>query len=83
MEGLLPSEARTVRKLATLLRVANALDHSHQQAIKELKASQGREGVTLHLRTKQPLDLELWNVERQIANFRSVFGKRLSLHVSR
>lgn len=83
LEGLLPSEARTVRKLATLLRVANALDHSHQQAIKELKASQGREGVTLHLRTRQPLDLELWNVERQIANFRSVFGKRLSLHVGR
>jgi exopolyphosphatase/guanosine-5'-triphosphate,3'-diphosphate pyrophosphatase len=83
LEGLLPSEARTVRKLATLLRVANALDHSHQQAIKDLKATQGRDGVTLHLRTKQPLDLELWNVERQIANFRSVFGKRLSLHVSR
>jgi exopolyphosphatase / guanosine-5'-triphosphate,3'-diphosphate pyrophosphatase len=83
LEGLLPSEARTVRKLATLLRVANALDHSHQQAIKDLKASQGRDGVTLHLRTRHPLDLELWNVERQAANFRSVYGKRLSVHVSR
>ncbi|HYH99624.1 Ppx/GppA phosphatase family protein [Hyalangium sp.] len=83
LDGLLPSEARTVRKLATLLRLANSLDHSHQQAIKTLKATQGRDGVTLHLKAKQPLDLEMWNVEREMPLFRSVFGKRLSLHLSR
>jgi exopolyphosphatase/guanosine-5'-triphosphate,3'-diphosphate pyrophosphatase len=83
LEGLLPSEARTVRKLATLLRVADSLDRSHQQAIKSLKALRNREGVTLHLRSRQPLDLELWNAEREVANFRGVFGKRLSFHVGR
>jgi exopolyphosphatase/guanosine-5'-triphosphate,3'-diphosphate pyrophosphatase len=83
LAGLLPSEARTVRKLATLLRVADALDRSHQQAVKTLKASQSREGVVLRLQVKHPLDLELWNAEREIANFRSVFGKRLAFHVGR
>jgi exopolyphosphatase/guanosine-5'-triphosphate,3'-diphosphate pyrophosphatase len=83
MVGLLPSEARTVRKLATLLRVANALDCSHQQPIKALKATHGREEVSLHLQTKQPVDLELWTVDREVAPFRSVFGKRLSFHVGR
>jgi exopolyphosphatase/guanosine-5'-triphosphate,3'-diphosphate pyrophosphatase len=83
MVGLLPSEARTVRKLATLLRVANALDCSHQQLIRSLKASQSREGVALHLHTKHPMDLELWTVDREVAHFRNVFGKRLSFHVSR
>jgi exopolyphosphatase/guanosine-5'-triphosphate,3'-diphosphate pyrophosphatase len=83
MVGLVPSEARTVRKLATLLRVANALDGSHQQLIKTLKAAQGRDGVALHLQTRHPLDLELWTVEREMALFRSVFGKRLSFHLSR
>ncbi|MBN1210269.1 MAG: Ppx/GppA family phosphatase [Myxococcaceae bacterium] len=83
LAGLLPSEARTVRKLATLLRVADSLDRGHQQAVKSLKALRGRDGVTLHLQARHPLDLELWNAEREVANFRSVFGKRLSFHVSR
>ena len=83
MEGLLPSEARTVRKLATLLRVANALDCSHQQLIKSLKATQSRDGVTLHLQARHPLDLELWTVEREVGSFRGVYGKRLSFHVGR
>ncbi len=83
MEGLSASEARMVRKLATLLRVANSLDSSHHQPVKELRAVNGREAVTLHLKARQPVDLELWNVERESLLFRRVFGKRLVLHVSR
>jgi exopolyphosphatase/guanosine-5'-triphosphate,3'-diphosphate pyrophosphatase len=81
MVGLTPSEARTVRKLATLLRIADSLDRSHHQPIKELKATNGRDGVALHLHTRQPVDLELWNADREVLNFRRVFGKRLSFHV--
>ncbi len=83
MAGLTPSEVRTVRKLATLLRVADALDRSHQQAIKSLKARRGRDGVVLHLKAHKPLDLELWNAEREVAPFRAVFGKRLGFHIGR
>ncbi|SEM59918.1 exopolyphosphatase / guanosine-5'-triphosphate,3'-diphosphate pyrophosphatase [Stigmatella aurantiaca] len=83
MAGLPASEARTVRKLATLLRVANALDCSHQQPIKSIRASAGRDGVTLHLNARQPMDLELWTVDREAAYFRSVFGKRLLFHVGK
>jgi exopolyphosphatase/guanosine-5'-triphosphate,3'-diphosphate pyrophosphatase len=83
MEGLAPSEARTVRKLATLLRVADSLDRSHQQPIKSLKASKSKDGVALHLQAHKPVDLELWNADREVANFRSVYGKRLSFHVGR
>ncbi|MDY7232659.1 Ppx/GppA phosphatase family protein [Hyalangium rubrum] len=83
MEGLTAPERRTVRKLATLLRLANSLDHSHQQPIKSLKATKSREGVSLHLSAHKPVDLELWNAEREVANFRSVYGKRLSFHASR
>ncbi|MBU8895405.1 Ppx/GppA family phosphatase [Corallococcus sp. H22C18031201] len=81
MEGLTPAEVRTVRKLATLLRVADSLDRSHHQPIKALKASHGRDGVAIHLTTRQPVDLELWNVEREVLPFRRVFGKRISFHV--
>ncbi|MDC0710247.1 Ppx/GppA phosphatase family protein [Stigmatella sp. ncwal1] len=83
MVGLPTSEARTVRKLATLLRVADSLDCSHQQLIESLRATTLRDVVTLHLNARQPLDLELWDVNREVAYFRSVFGKRLSFHVSK
>jgi exopolyphosphatase/guanosine-5'-triphosphate,3'-diphosphate pyrophosphatase len=83
MEGLSPSEGRMVRKLATLLRVADSLDRSHQQPIKSLKAVKTRDGVSLHLHAHKPVDLELWNADREVANFRSVYGKRLSFHVGR
>jgi len=83
MEGLSTTEARLVRKLATLLRVANALDSSHHQPVKEPRAVNGRDAVSLHFKSRQPVDLELWTVERETALFRRVFGKRLTLHVSR
>ncbi|MFP2896269.1 HD domain-containing protein [Corallococcus sp. 4LFB] len=81
MAGLTPSEARRVRKLAMLLRLANALDHSHHQPIRDFKVTDGREAVTLHLHARQPLDLELWNAEREVVAFRKVFGKRLAFQV--
>jgi exopolyphosphatase/guanosine-5'-triphosphate,3'-diphosphate pyrophosphatase len=83
MEGLSPAEARLVRKLATLLRVANALDSSHHQPVKELRAVNGRDAVSLHLKSRQPVDLELWTVEHETALFRRVFNKRLALHAGR
>jgi exopolyphosphatase/guanosine-5'-triphosphate,3'-diphosphate pyrophosphatase len=81
MDGLNPAEVRVVRKLATLLRVANSLDLSHHQPIKDFKVTNGKDGVSLHLHTRHPVDLELWNVEHEVVNFRRVFGKRLSFHV--
>jgi exopolyphosphatase/guanosine-5'-triphosphate,3'-diphosphate pyrophosphatase len=83
MAGLSPAEARLVRKLATLLRVANALDGSHHQPVRALKAKAGREAVALHLKVRGPVDLELWNAEREAVNFRAVYGRRLILHPAR
>lgn len=83
MAGLTQAEARTVRKLATLLRVADSLDRSHHQPIKSMDVVNGREVVTLHLKTRHPVDLELWSVEREESYFRRVYGKRLVVHVGR
>jgi exopolyphosphatase/guanosine-5'-triphosphate,3'-diphosphate pyrophosphatase len=73
------SELGTVRKLSALLRVANALDASHQQPIRSLRAEQRDGTIQLRLRTRGPADLELWDVEREAAFFREVFRKRLVL----
>ncbi len=81
MAGLGAVEARAVRRLATILRLANALDRSHMQTVRRVKARRGREAVTLLLRARGPVDLEQWSVEREAENFRRVFGKRLECAV--
>jgi exopolyphosphatase/guanosine-5'-triphosphate,3'-diphosphate pyrophosphatase len=73
------SELSTVRKAAALLRVANALDASHQQPVRSLRASQHGGVVTLRLRLRAPADLELWDARREAQFFREVFRKRLEI----
>lgn len=82
MEGLALGEARVVRKLATLLRVADALDRSHAQPISGLRARPHGSSVALHLATTGPADLELWDVASEAQLFRRVFGAKLVVHAA-
>ena len=68
-----------VRKLAALLRLANALDASHQQPVRALRVAARSGTVTLRLTLRGPADLELWDVEREGELFRAVFRKRLDV----
>jgi exopolyphosphatase / guanosine-5'-triphosphate,3'-diphosphate pyrophosphatase len=77
MRGLTSEEARAVRKLATLLRVADSLDCSHHQPVVDLKAQNARASVKLELATRLPADLELWDSAHEALLFRRVFGKQL------
>ncbi len=70
-------ERRIVRKCAVLLRVADSLDRSHHQPVQKLvMASRGRT-VWLKAKARQAVDLELWDVEHEVALFREVFGRSL------
>jgi exopolyphosphatase/guanosine-5'-triphosphate,3'-diphosphate pyrophosphatase len=77
MEGLSPGEARTVRKLATILRVADALDRSHAQPISNMRAQKVGGKITLRLSTQGPADLELWDVGHEAQLFQRVFAAKL------
>ncbi len=83
MAGLTTVEGRTVRKLATLLRVADALDRSHHQPIRKLSARRTGTDVVLRLSSKVPVDLELWDVAHEAPLFRRVFSRRLRWEVVR
>ncbi|HZA13746.1 MAG TPA: Ppx/GppA phosphatase family protein [Myxococcaceae bacterium] len=72
-----PGEFRIVRKLATLLRIADSLDRSHHQTVKELRGRVRDGSVVLNLRVRGPVDLELWDAHHESVLFRRVFGKRL------
>ncbi len=82
MRGLDPAERRQVRKLATLLRVADSLDCSHHQTVLRLDARHSRKAVTLSLKTRSHADLELWDSSHEAPLFQRVFGRKLQVRVS-
>lgn len=77
MKGLSLSEARVVRKLATLLRVADSLDRSHQQIVRNIDVAHERNEICLRLHARAAVDLELWDVAHETPLFGKVFGRRL------
>jgi exopolyphosphatase/guanosine-5'-triphosphate,3'-diphosphate pyrophosphatase len=83
LAGLSAGEFATVRKLAAILRVANALDASHQQPVRAVRAEAGRGAVVLKLRLRGPADLELWDVEREARFLGEVFRRRVEIAARR
>jgi len=81
MRGLGLAERQVVRRLATLLRVADSLDCSHHQAVLRLQASCGSKAVTLRLKTRSHADLELWDSAHEAPLFQRVFGRKLVVRV--
>ncbi len=83
MSGLTPSEGRTVRKCATLLRIADSLDRSHRQPVSRLSATVRGRTVVVRLKARVPIDLEQWDVQHEVPLFREVFARSLVLQVER
>jgi exopolyphosphatase/guanosine-5'-triphosphate,3'-diphosphate pyrophosphatase len=83
MSGLGLAEARMVRKLATMLRVADALDRSHHQPIQAVRIRRGGGEITLRLRVRAAVDLELWDVAHEAPLFRRVFGRPMKVEVQK
>ncbi|MDZ7763907.1 MAG: Ppx/GppA phosphatase family protein [Melioribacteraceae bacterium] len=69
---------KIVNKLASILRLADALDRSHSQKINYLSAKFSGNEVHLTLNTNSnSVDIELWNLERRRELFEDVFDKKL------
>jgi exopolyphosphatase/guanosine-5'-triphosphate,3'-diphosphate pyrophosphatase len=83
LEGLNANEIRIVRKCSTLLRIADSLDSSHNQPVLKMSAGVAGRKVVITVKTRTPVDLELWNVSHEVPLFRDVFGKGLQINVQR
>ena len=68
-----------VNKLAALLRVADALDRSHQARIRELQVEKSEDEVTLRCSYGGNLALKILALERKADLFQEVFGLRVRL----
>lgn len=63
-----------VVRLASLLRIADALDREHLQAVREVRASATKSRLTLELDGDGDLLLERWALRRKAGLFTETFG---------
>ena len=63
--------------------MADSFDRSHHQPVTAVKSSLRANGVSIKLVSKAPVDLELWDAEREAPLFERIFARKLELWVSR
>jgi|RhiMethySRZTD1v2_1073278.scaffolds.fasta_scaffold02485_21 exopolyphosphatase / guanosine-5'-triphosphate,3'-diphosphate pyrophosphatase len=82
--GLPSALRRTVRTLASILRVAESLDRSHGQVISSLELRDAGENIALRIQTATNADaeLELWATSRHLGPFERLVHKPVTLEVA-
>jgi exopolyphosphatase/guanosine-5'-triphosphate,3'-diphosphate pyrophosphatase len=71
------SEQRTVRRLGSLLRLAEALDHSHRERISKIKAAFRRGAIGLQIQARGDAGEDLRYAARSTALFEKEFRVKL------
>lgn len=66
-----------VRALAAILRVALALDRTHQQNVADVRARVTEDGVRITIQSQGDTDVDLWAAERKVDMFEKVFGRKV------
>ncbi|MBQ7496978.1 MAG: hypothetical protein IJU00_03970 [Selenomonas sp.] len=77
--SLPPELQMTIAKLVAILRLADALDDSHQQKISKLTVSLKNEQLILTAFSPQDLSLEKWAFNRKAQLFNEIYGIKPSL----
>jgi exopolyphosphatase / guanosine-5'-triphosphate,3'-diphosphate pyrophosphatase len=76
----LPLETRTiVRKLAALLRMADALDRDHEGRVRSVRVESGAKTVRLIATCTRPSETTLWRLEERADLFEQEFGLRVEV----
>ena len=79
----LPSPLRkTVRTLASILRVAESLDRSHTQTIAGLDLRDRGADALLQIKTTGDAELEVWATNRTLQPFEALLGKPVRLEAA-
>jgi len=68
-----------VLKMASILRVADALDRGHSQQIKKITVERRPETIVLHVDKVYDLSLEIMGIEEKGGMFQDVFGYKVVL----
>ena len=73
---------RTVRTLASILRVAESLDRSHTQPVSGLEVHDRGEDIVIQLHSAGDAELEDWATARHLEPFQQVVGKPVRLEMA-
>jgi exopolyphosphatase/guanosine-5'-triphosphate,3'-diphosphate pyrophosphatase len=73
---------RTVRTLASILRVAESLDRSHAQPVSGLEVHDRGEDIVIQLHSGGDAELEVWATARHLEAFEQVVGKAVRLEIA-
>ncbi len=68
---------RRVATLAAVLRLALALDRTHQQHVEEVVARVESDAVTITVKAHGDADVDLWAARRKVELFEKVFGREV------
>lgn len=71
-----------VMKLASILRIADALDRSRRQAIRDLGVEYGAEAVTFTLRQRHHVPVDLETAAKQAKLFSRTFGRKVEFELA-
>jgi exopolyphosphatase/guanosine-5'-triphosphate,3'-diphosphate pyrophosphatase len=70
-------DQKRVKPLAAILRLALALDRTHQQHVGEVKARVRDDVVRIVVQSQGDADVDLWAAERKVDLFEKVFGRKV------
>ena len=76
-DELSPGDRSRVRKLAALLRIADALDRGHQQQVEAIDVTVDDRRTMLRVRGKGDILLEQWAVRKKGRLYEQVFDQKL------
>jgi exopolyphosphatase/guanosine-5'-triphosphate,3'-diphosphate pyrophosphatase len=73
---------RTVRTLASILRVAESLDRSHSQSISRLELRDRGDDLLIQIHTQGDAELELWATNRHLEPYEKLVGRKIQLELA-
>ena len=71
---------KRVKKLSGILRVADGLDRSHYQNVREMEILKEKEKIILNITTESEPELEIWGALRKSQLFEKETGKNLEIY---
>jgi len=71
--GLERTQRSTLLKLASILQIADGLDRSHRQLVREVRCELAGNSVTFLVESEGECDLEMWSAERKASWFGEIF----------
>lgn len=74
---LSPEERERVRRLAAILRLALALDRTHQQIVTGVRTRVAARRVQITVDSQGDTDVDLWAAERKVELFEKVFDRKV------